>query len=194
MNIVLDLYTPMFCILLCIGSGIGWLLWKQHKWQIRYWLIPMFLCYALLVIKLTVFPIYIFDKESLDRTMENVGKYLAFYQLIPFASIKNYFHGSGIVQLAGNIVLLSPLAVFIEIFLQQRPKAWKVALGVSSVSILIELMQLAINLATQYPSRVTDIDDLILNTTGVVVALVFTRAICKIKNIQKVLQKVLYRS
>ena len=192
MNIVLDLYAPMFCILLCIGSGIGWLLWKQHKWQIRYWLIPMFLCYALLVIKLTVFPIYIFDKESLDRTMENVGKYLAFYQLIPFASIKNYFHGSGIVQLAGNIVLLSPLAVFIEIFLQQRPKAWKVALGVSAASLLIEITQLVINLSTRYPIRVPDVDDLILNIAGVVITIILTRVIGKNQKIRKVLQKIFY--
>ncbi len=192
MNIVLDLSTPMFCILLCIGSGIGWLLWKQHKWQIRYWLVPAFLCNALLLIKLTVFPIYIFDKENLDIIMEGQGKYLVFYQLIPFTSIKNYFHGSGIVQLVGNIVLLSPLAVFAEVFLQQRPKAWIVTLGVSAVSLLIEITQLVINLTTRYPRRVADVDDLILNIAGVVIAIILTRVIGKNQKIQKVLQKIFY--
>lgn len=192
MNIVLDLYTPMFCILLSIGSGIGWLLWKQHKWQIRYWLIPMFLCYVLLLIKLTVFPIYIFDKENLDSIMEGVDKYFVFYQLIPFASIKNYFHGSGVVQLVGNIVLLSPLAVFAEVFLQQRPKAWKVALGTSAVSLLIEITQLVINLSTRYPIRVLDVDDLILNIAGIVIAIILTRVIGKNQKIQKVIQKIFY--
>ena len=191
---MLDLSAPLFCILLGAGSLIGWLLWKKHNRQFRFWLIPALVCYILLLLKLTVFPIHIYSQETLDRMKAGFGNYWSFYQLIPFASIRNYFSGSGPIQLIGNLVLLSPLAVFAEIFLRQRPKAWKVALGVSSVSILIELMQLAINLATQYPSRVTDIDDLILNTTGVVVALVFTRAICKIQNIQKVLQKVLYRS
>ena len=124
--------------------------------------------------------------------MENVGKYLAFYQLIPFASIKNYFHGSGIVQLAGNIVLLSPLAVFIEIFLQQRPKAWKVALGVSAASLLIEITQLVINLSTRYPIRVPDVDDLILNIAGVVITIILTRVIGQNQKIRKVLQKIFY--
>ena len=192
MNIVLDLYTPMFCILLCIGSGIGWLLWKQHKWQIRYWLIPVFLCYALLLMKLTIFPIHIFDKETLDIITKDSGKYLVLYQLLPFASIKNYFQGSGIVQLAGNIVLLSPLVVFAEIFLQQRPKAWIVTLGVSAVSFLIETMQLVINLVTRYPCRVADVDDLILNIAGVVIAIILTRIIGKNQKIQKVLQKIFY--
>ena len=182
----------MFCILLFIGSGIGWLLWKQHKWQIRYWLIPTFLCYALLLIKLTVFPINIFDKENLDIITEGNSNYFVFYQLIPFASIKNYFHGSGIVQLAGNIVLLSPLAAFAEIFLQQRPKAWMVILGVSAVSLLIEITQLVINLTTRYPRRVTDVDDLILNIAGIVITIILTRIIGKNPKIQKVLQKIFY--
>ena len=190
---MLELSTPLFCILLGIGSLMGWLLWKKRNWQFRYWLIPVFLCYALMVLKLTAFPIHIYSQETLDRMKEGFGNYWSFYQLIPFASIKNYFSGSGPIQLVGNLVLLSPLAVFAEIFLRQRPKAWKVALGVSSVSLLIEIMQLAISLATQYPSRVADVDDLILNATGVVVAVIFTRAICKNQKIHKALQKLFYR-
>ena len=124
--------------------------------------------------------------------MEGEGKYLVFYQLIPFTSIKNYFHGSGIVQLAGNIVLLSPLAVFAEVFLQQRPKAWIVTLGVSAVSLLIEITQLIINLTTRYPRRVADVDDLILNIAGVVIAIILTRVIGKNQKIRKILQKIFY--
>ena len=193
MNIVLELSAPLFCILLGIGSGIGWLLWKKHNWQVRYWLIPMFLCYCLLLFKLTIFPIHLYDKEFLDSMKELAGNTSFFYQLVPFASIKNYFHGDGIIQLIGNITLLAPLAVFAEIFLCQRPKAWKVALGVSSVSLLLEIAQLIISITTQFPSRVVDVDDLILNTTGVVLALVLTRVIGKNQKVRKVFQKILYR-
>lgn len=192
MNIVLNLSAPIFCILLCIGSCIGWFLWRRNNWQFRYWLIPMFLCYALLLIQLTVFPIYIYDKESLDKIWQGAGKYFVFYQLIPFASIKNYFLGSAVVQLIGNVILLSPLAVFAEIFLRKRPKAWVVALGVSSVSLLIEITQLVINLTTQYPNRVADVDDLILNITGIVITIIMTRGISKRENFGKVLHKIFY--
>ena len=124
---VIELSPPLFCILLGLGSGIGWLLWKKRNWQIRYWLIPVFLLYCLVVLNLTIFPIRIFDKETLDRFVANMGGSVVYYQLIPFASIKNYFSGSGPVQLIGNIALLSPLAVYAEIALRQRPRAWKSA-------------------------------------------------------------------
>ena len=125
--------------------------------------------------------------------MKDGDKYFALYQLIPFASIKNYIHGSEIVQFAGNIILLSPLAVFVEVFLQQRPKAWKVALGVSAVSLLIEITQLVINLTTRYPRRVADVDDFILNFTGVVIAIILARVIGKNQKIRTALQKLFYR-
>lgn len=190
---VIELSPLLFCILLGLSSGIGWLLWKKRNWQIQYWLIPVFLLYCLAVLNLTVFPIRIFDKETLDRFVANMGGSVVYYQLIPFASIKNYFSGSGPVQLIGNIALLSPLAVFAEIALRQRPRAWKVALGASSVSLMLEITQLIISITTGYPSRVVDVDDLILNTTGVVIALLFTRAICKNRKIKTILQKLFYR-
>ena len=193
MNIVLDLSAPIFCILLCIGCAIAWFLWKKRNWQFRYWLVPVFMCYILMLIKVTLFPIHIFVKEILDKIMAGVGKYYVFYQVVPFASIKNYFNSGAAIQLVGNIALLSPLAVFAEIFSRQRPKAWAVALGVSSISIFIEITQLVINLATQYPNRVADVDDLMLNIAGIILTIFMTRCTGKHQNMRKVFQKVLYR-
>lgn len=193
MNVILDLTGPMFCILLCIGSGIGWLLWKKHNWSFKYWVIPIFICYVLMLIKLTMFPIFIFDKETLNEIREGAGKYFVFYQTIPFASIKNYFRAGAVIQLIGNILLLSPLVLFVEIFLSQHTKAWKVALVMSSVSFLIEIVQLVSNLLTGHPSRVADVDDLFLNITGIVLTIILTRCIGKNQNIRKRLQKILYR-
>lgn len=193
MNRIFDLTVPMFFILLCIGCGIGWILWKKCSWEFKYWFIPVFVCYVLVLMKLTIFPIYIFDEETLAMIREGAGKYFVFYQVIPFASIKNYFQTETIIQLIGNVLLLSPFALFIEIFLHQRPKAWKVALAVSSASFLIEASQLSINLLTGHPSRVADVDDLILNTIGVVLTIILTRSIGKMPSIQKKLQPILYR-
>ena len=191
---ILDLTTPIACILMGLGCIVGWLLWKHRKWQFRCWLIPVFLCYILLLMKCTVFPIFIFEPEALERMTGGAGKHYELLQWIPFASIRNYFRDDSIIQLIGNLVLLFPMAVFADVFSRQRLKAWKVVLGVSFVSLLIEITQLVINLITQFPSRVTDIDDLILNITGVVLALVLTRVMRKNRSIRKVFGKILYRS
>lgn len=193
MNVILDLTTPMFCILLCIGCGIGWLLWKKHNYKIRYWVIPLFVCYLLMLIKLTMFPIFLFDQETLAEIREGAGKYFVFYQIVPFASIKKYFFGGALIQFIGNILLLSPLAVFAEIFVCQRPKAWKVVAWLSAISLLIEIVQLASNVITGHPSRIADIDDLILNIAGILITILLTRCLGKNQKIRTNLQKVLYR-
>ena len=190
---IIDLTTPIAFILLGIGSGVGWGLWKHGKWRFRYWLIPVFLCYILLLIKCTLLPIFVLDPESLERMTGGVGKHYELFQLIPFASIQNYFRDDSIIQLTGNLILLMPLAVFADVFSRQCLRAWKVVLGVSFVSLLIEIIQLVINLLTQFPSRVSDVDDLILNIIGVIIALAFTRAMGKIEIVRRVFEKILYR-
>ena len=184
---------PIFCILLCAGCGIGWFLWKKRNWKFQYWLIPFFVFYVLMLANLTLFPISVFDKDTLDKIKEGVGKYLVFYQIIPFDSIKNYARPGAMVQLIGNLVLLAPLALFLEIFLRLRPKAWKVILAASSVSFWIEIAQLTINLITGYPNRVADVDDLILNISGIIFTVIITRLLGKIQKIRKISQKALYR-
>lgn len=192
MPVIIDLTMPVFCLLLCIGCGICWFVRKRQNWKVRYWIIPIFLCYMLLLIQITLFPIIIYDEAVLNEMREGAGKYFTSYQFIPFASIKNYARPGAKVQLVGNIVLLAPLALFAEIFLCQRVKAWKVALAVSAVSFLIEVIQLITNMLTGYPCRVADVDDLILNTFGVVVTILLTRCVCKSRKIRNALRKALY--
>lgn len=193
MNVILDLTAPMLGILLCAGSAVGWLFWRKRNCKFRYWIIPVFVCYALILTKLTIFPIFIFDQETLERIREGAGKYFVFYQIIPFASIKNYFHPETIIQLIGNVMLLAPLVLFVEIISHQRIKAWKEILALSSVSFLIETAQLVINLTTGHPSRVADVDDLILNITGVVFTVILARCIGRWKFIRSGLRKLFYR-
>ena len=66
-------------------------------------------------------------------------------------------------QVIGNAVMLLPLAIFIPLLSQRLSGFIPVVLICLLVSVCIELMQLV----TSY--RSTDIDDVILNTTGAVV-------------------------
>ena len=136
----------------------------------------MFVIYLLYLLKVTLFPIFIFDQETLEKVKEGVENYLVFYQLKPFASIVNYFREGAMIQLIGNVILLSPMVVFGEIVTRGKWRITRMILLVSSVSLLIELLQLVINYCTGYPYRVADVDDLILNVTGVIITMLVLRA------------------
>lgn len=136
----------------------------------------MFVIYLLYLLKVTLFPIFIFDQETIEKVKEGVENYLVFYQLKPFASIVNYFREGAMIQLIGNVILLSPLVVFGEIVTRGKWRITRMILLVSSVSLLIELLQLVINYSTGYPYRVADVDDLILNVTGVIITMFALRA------------------
>jgi glycopeptide antibiotics resistance protein len=74
------------------------------------------------------------------------------------------------MELVGNMVVLAPLAIYGPA-LWPSLRSWRrfavVAIG---FSVGIELTQLAGSLLEGFTYRVTDIDDVILNSTGAVVA------------------------
>ena len=173
---IIDMSRELFCILFFVISVIGYIFYKKRNVTIQYWIIPVFVIYLLYLLKVTLFPIFIFDQETIEKVKEGVENYLVFYQLKPFASIVNYFREGAMIQLIGNVILLSPLVVFGEIVTRGKWRITRMILLVSSVSLLIELLQLVINYSTGYPYRVADVDDLILNVTGVIITMLVLRA------------------
>ncbi len=177
---IIDMSRELYCILFFVISVIGYIFYKKRNATIQYWIIPVFVIYLLYLLKVTLFPIFIFDQETLEKVKEGVENYMVFYQLKPFASIVNYFREGAMIQLIGNVILLSPLVVFGEIVTRGKWRITRMILLVSSVSLLIELLQLVINYSTGYPYRVADVDDLILNVTGVIITMLVLRAAEKV--------------
>ncbi|MBC1923437.1 VanZ family protein [Listeria innocua] len=96
----------------------------------------------------------------------------AYVQITPFQTIlfylKNIPNLHLMIQFLGNVVLLVPFAIYINRFKNISVlKNIVLALG---ISLIIEISQGILNLITQYPNNVTDIDDVILNVSGYVLA------------------------
>jgi glycopeptide antibiotics resistance protein len=70
-------------------------------------------------------------------------------------------------QLIGNVVLLLPLGIYGPVIWPRLRSAGAVLVTGIAVSSVIELGQLAVATAYGFPVRVADIDDVILNTLGV---------------------------
>ncbi len=71
-------------------------------------------------------------------------------------------------QVVGNIVAFIPLGLLLPLASSRLAWAW-VPLAGLALSVTIEACQLAISLAVGYGYRAADVDDVILNATGVLI-------------------------
>lgn len=164
---IIDITSELFCVLFFTLSLIGYCIYKLKKWRIQYWIIPMLIFYFICLLSITIFPICIFDKETLNMIKEASGENYIFYQIIPFKSIRTYFTRETFIQLIGNLFLLSPIVIFVEIVTKGKHNSKLKIIFISLLSVVIEFLQLFINFTTGHPNRIADIDDLILNISGV---------------------------
>ena len=123
----------------------------------------LFALYLQCLFKFTMLPILVpLPGEELSMTDA-----VPWTQFIPFHWL---FNGElNMRQIVGNFVLLIPLAFFIRRILGQQKRQHiqlKTFLCCSAVSAGIEVGQLLINVLTNYPNGVMDIDDFILNCAG----------------------------
>jgi len=89
--------------------------------------------------------------------------------LQPFLMFKQFQIAS--TQVIGNLVMLLPLGIYIPLLFPRLAGFFKVCIICLSVSVSIELMQLITN------ARSTDIDDVILNTSGAIVGYIIYKVL-----------------
>jgi glycopeptide antibiotics resistance protein len=151
----------MGLLLMFIIMFIGVYRHRQETF-VQFFLQSSFLVYVFMVLTLTGY--FVLFKEVaahgwwhkvLHRihTKERVN-------LEPFLMFKQFRLSSK--QVIGNAVMLLPLGIYIPLLFPRLPGFFRVFIICLLVSILIELMQLI----TSY--RSTDIDDVILNTSGAI--------------------------
>lgn len=146
--------------------------------------IALFVIYLIFLINITIFPITVIKTNDTRNIFDNYFKQKAYYQFIPFKTILNVGNYNFFRQVICNILLFMPLSFFIKIIFNKLSAIKIILIGIFS-SLIIELLQLLINLITNFPSYVCDIDDLILNSIGVVIGYMISLLFLKLKNIKK---------
>ena len=131
--------------------------------------------YLTWLIKTVFFPIFLPSQKQLQSFKNAIGGEISMIQYIPFKNILLTFQSSNwLMQIGGNIVLLIPLVIFSGLFMEYK-KTYSikkiVVIGIGT-SVLIEVVQAIMNFCIQYPNRIADIDDIILNSLGVIIAAV----------------------
>lgn len=173
----------------------SYLIYKRKKRPYKFWIIGLFVFYILIVINIVLFPIYIYSKEMLNKLHSELGQYLTYIQIVPFKTISNTFKTSGWkIQVIGNILLLFPFPVLLGVIKGCKFSVKKTFFLGFIFSLSIELSQLLLSIITGFPSRIADIDDLMLNTFGILLGILTYLLIQKIKLLNNVLEKFIKNS
>jgi glycopeptide antibiotics resistance protein len=136
-----------------------WILWRVAVWRrhgvdpVREAMVSVLFLYALAVVRVTLFPLNVVLYDWHGTT-----------NLIPLASIIQLITETNStvanINIVGNLVLFVPLGFLLPLLFERlrsfRPLLWRAAV----ISIVIEIAQIVTR------ARATDIDDVILNTTG----------------------------
>ena len=169
---VIDLNGMKFICIYVLLIAITYIWYRGHKnINYKYYLLMLFIFYVLCVVKLAFFPLYMNWNGILSEMAAVKREETIYLQLVPFRTIIAMLNKPfWFVQIVGNIAFLLPLPVFIRfMYLEKNIKSLHmIRIGIF-FSIGIELMQYIINVITCYPNRVVDIDDLILNSIGVLI-------------------------
>ncbi|ANC22653.1 MULTISPECIES: VanZ family protein [Bacillus] len=154
------LYTYFFTIIFCIMFQIGFYFKTKKNISIQHFLwVYVFLFYLSLVYKVTQI-----------GTIWDIGRYETLIRanqinLIPFAS-------EGMTTYVLNILLFMPLGFLLPTIWPQFRRMKSTAYAGFGFSLAIELGQLLDN-------RITDIDDLSMNTLGAIIGYLLYRVLFK---------------
>jgi len=103
------------------------------------------------------------------------------YQFTPFYSIKKFYNYEIYMQIWGNILVTIPLPLLLY-FSKPNSKFINITLLSVFTTLAIEPLQLFFDIFSQKNRFVIDIDDTILNLSGIIIGLIFVGLVKILKN------------
>ena len=133
---------------------------KGIQWKREAQLILVYVC-IIVVARFTFFPFFKVNDEIQPLIFEVAKAFPFRINLIPFVNLFDYPSVKDIlINVIGNTTMFMPIGVIYSIVYKKLNTAPKVLLAGIGLSLCIEILQLP------FYDRVTDIDDLLLNSIG----------------------------
>ena len=140
-----------------------WIRRRDIDWKREAVLVLMYIDLAV-IIRFVFFPKALVNGHVQPLIYDEAAAFPLRINLVPLVHLFDYGNVRDIVwNVVGNAVMFIPSGIVLPIVYRQLNSFWKVAAAGAVISLCIEILQLP------FPSRASDIDDLILNTLGVVV-------------------------
>ena len=153
-------------------------IWKRQNsidWKREAVLLLMYLNLAV-IIRFVFFPRDLIDGHVQPLIFEAATVFPLRINLIPLVHLFDYDSIRDIIwNVAGNAVMFIPSGIMLPIIYRQLNSFWKVVAVGAFISLCTEILQLP------FPSRASDIDDLILNMLGVAAGYVIYVACKRLK-------------
>lgn len=186
-------FLLIFFVISLLVYIVKYYIFKKYQTK-RYWIYPVFIFYLLAVIDYTLMPIFIYSHEELVSFYGGSARqsWKAYCQFIPFYTIQEYLVQGNLYQIVGNIILLMPMPFFIYMLAKKISIRGLIISG-CEVSLGIELTQACIDFLTGCANRICDVDDLILNSVGVVISVGMICVIRKITICRRLYYILVYR-
>ena len=140
-----------------------WIKQKRMDWKREAVLLLMYINLAV-IIRFTFFPMSKVDGHIQPLVFDIATAFPFRVNLLPLLKLFDYDSKRDLLlNVIGNAAMFVPSGIILPIVYKRLNTFWKVLLAGIGISLCIEIIQLPFSV------RATDIDDLILNTIGVIV-------------------------
>ena len=152
-----------FTFIWIIVRVIVWIQQKRMDWKREVVLLLMYINLAV-IIRFVFFPKALVNGHVQPLVYDPAAVFPFRMNLIPLVHLLDYNNARDIVwNIVGNITMFIPSGIVLPFVYKKLNSFGKVAAAGAFISLCIEILQLP------FASRASDIDDLILNTLGVLV-------------------------
>ena len=140
-----------------------WIKQKRIDWKRETVLLLMYINLAV-IIRFTFFPMSKSDGHIQPLVFDITTAFPFRVNLLPLVNLFDYESKRNLLlNVIGNAAMFIPSGIVLPFVYKRLNSFWKVLLAGIGISLCIEIIQLPFSV------RATDIDDLILNTIGVIV-------------------------
>ena len=160
-------YTGVFVFI-----TLAWVLTRaicgimNHKadWKYEVKLLTVYICFVVIA-RFVYFPKDLVDGNIASLYLEFDRIFPLWINLVPIVHMFDAYDG-WLINIIGNVTMFIPVGLVWPFCFKKLDTVGKVVLAGGGVSLFIEITQLL------FYSRCSDIDDLIMNTTGVLIGVI----------------------
>lgn len=165
----------VFAAVWLLSRVIVWKRQGQILWKREVLLLLMYVDLAVMI-RFVFFPMEPADGHVQPLVFDPEAVFPLRTNLVPIVRLFDYSHSRDLIlNVAGNVAMFIPSGIVLPIVYRRLNGFWKTAAAGALLSLCIEILQLP------FAARTSDVDDLILNTLGVMTGYGIYAAVRRLK-------------